>query len=96
MKSENSSSLLEKQIKMTMISDDSIKGKVFEDFLKVCDILSEKETLFYEERFRQALKFSIENKSISPAKLQRKFKIGYGIAATYCDMIRTVLNTKLS
>ena len=91
MKNENSNLFLKNKIKMTMISDDFLKGRALEDFLKVCDMLGEKEILFLEERFMQALKFSIENKSISAAKLQKKFKIGYGIAATYCDMIRMII-----
>ena len=75
------------------VAEDFFQGRTVEDFINMCDKLGINEALYNENRFREALKFSIEIESISPAKLQRKFKIGYGTAATYCDMIQNLLDT---
>lgn len=74
------------------ITEELFQGRTVENFINMCDKLGKDEALYNENRFREALKFSIETESISPAKLQRKFKFGYGIAATYCDMIRNLLD----
>lgn len=74
------------------IAEDLFQGRTIEDFINMCDRLGKKEVLYNEDRFRETLKFSIETRTISPAKLQKKFTIGYGMAAKYCDMIRALLD----
>ena len=69
-----------------------------EDLLALCDQIGselikkgESSGMYFDEQFREALKFVFESGHISTAAVQKRFNIGYGKAAVYCDEIRRLL-----